>query len=485
MISTLVFLPLLVHSFGLPIYGVMVLSTSVSSYAVLLDLGVSATLIRVVAERNAKLDHEGLTRAVLSAASIYAVLGTVVALIMFVLGLFCGSLFHLTSTQAELLRTLLWIGAATQLWYWPTSAARDGLSGLQRYHLVSAVALAMVAVDVAGVIYVLVSHHGPVVLMTVRAFEVVLASLLDIGLLWGVLPKAARRISASVADVKEIIRSGSAIFALQVTNVLCRQQTDKLVLGVFLGPAAIALYDIAAKLHSLISTAINLTMSAVLPVVAELNAGERQDELRSLFLRGTKLIATLTAPLIAILLAMAAPLIAAWCGPAYAAAAPVAQVLLLSQALLPLYQLGDQVLIGRDRFRLWVPGGVTTAIVNVILSVVLVRTLGMIGVALGTLIAMLIEFPWYASVFAKEMHLSIRSWLRSTAWPTYPLLLVPAVVAFLGAHTFLGHSLLGLATVAAVAAATYWAGTFFAGYSPVERADLLSIIVGTAPEKVA
>lgn len=485
MLSTLVFLPLLVRAFGLPVYGVMALSVSVSAYAVLLDLGVSATVVRIVAERIAKDDQGGAMRAMFSAVGIYSVVGVGVALIMFVLGVFAGSLFRVSPSEGDLLRILLWIGAATQLWYWPTSVARDGLFGLQRHDLVSGVTLAVGLGDILGTIYVLVSHSGPVVLLSIRAAEVVVASLANAVLLSGVLPKAARRVSASVADVKAILKSGSSIFALQVAQVMSRQQTDKVVLGVFLGPAAVGIYEIAAKLNSLISTLIGLTASAVLPVAAELNASEQHDALRSLFLRGTKVVATLTAPLIAIMIAIAAPFIAAWCGPQYAKAVPVAQILLLSQALLPLYQLADPILIGKNRFHLWVPGGLTIAFVNVILSVTLVRTLGIVGVALGTLGAVVAEFPWYASVFGREMDLPIREWLLKTAWPMYPLLIVPAAVAYLGGRTPLGVSITGLAIVVAVAAAVYWVLTLRLGYSPVERADLLSIVRRASRDEVA
>ena len=478
-------LPLLVRAFGLTIYGVMALSTSVSSYAILLDLGVGATLTRMVAERNARGDHAGMTRAALSAVGIYTALGATVATVMVVLGVVGGSIFKLTPDEAGLLRTLLFIGAATQLWYWPTSAARDTLSGLQRYDMVSGVTLAVVLLDVVGTIYVLATHHGPVMLISIKAVEVVVTSVANITLISGVLPKAARRISASIADVKAILKSGSSIFVLQIAQVMSRQQTDKIVLGVFLGPAAIAIYEIAAKLNSLISTFIGLTVSAVLPVAAELYAGEEHDALKSLFLRGTKIVATLAAPLVTILIAIAAPFIAAWCGPGYERAVPVAQILLLSQVILPLYQLGDQVLIGKNKFHLWVPGGLTMAVVNVVVSVVLVNTVGLLGVAIGTLLAVVLEFPWYAIVFGREMQLPIGHWLRVTAWPAYPLLVVPALLGYFGGRTALGGSILGLAVVAAVAAGVYWAVMLFAGFSAAERADMLAIVRRTHPAEVA
>ena len=101
---------------------------------------------------------------------------------------------------------------------------------------------------------------------------------------------------------------------------------------------------------------------------------------------------------------------------------------------------------------------------------------GLIGVAIGTLSAVVLEFPWYAAVFSKEMELPIPQWLRATAWPTYPLLAVPALIAWLGTRTALGDSLPGIMLVAGVAAGAYWVIVFFAAYSPVERADLLSVL---------
>jgi O-antigen/teichoic acid export membrane protein len=481
LLSTLVIFPLLLRAFGLSIYGVMALATSASSFAMLVDLGVSVTLTRIVAERNARADHEGLSTALFSAALIYGVIGIVVALAMFLLGWFGADIFHVTGNEADLLRTLLWIGALTQLWYWPASAARDGLLGLQRYDLASMVTLGMLLVDIAGTVFVLLAHRGPVVLVSIRAIEVVVASLINGAILFRILPGAARRIRATVADMREILSSGSSVFALQVAQVLSRQQTDKVVLGVFLGPPAVAIYEIASKLNSLVEQFVALTVSAVLPVAAELNAREDHEGLVSLFLRGTKLVATAIAPLVTILIAIAAPFIAAWCGPAYVQAVPLAQILLLSQVALPLYQLCDQVLIAKNKFYLWVPGGLTTAVVNIVFSVLLVKTIGLAGVAIGTLCAVIFEIPWYAKVFSKEMSLPIRMWLRRTAWPAYPLLVIPAALAFVGGRTVLGNTIIGLALVSGVAAGVYWLVMFFAGYSAIERADLLSILGRTAP----
>lgn len=474
MVSTFVFLPLLIHAFGFSVYGVYTLYLAVNGYAVLLDLGVSATLTRIVAERTAKGDSDGVWRAVFSSATIYFALGLFTAAVLFALGLTTHSLFNLSGVEAQLLKTLLWMGAAFQLWYWPTAAARDALAGLQRYDLIAKVTLGIVASDIVATIYILATGEGPLILVAARMVTMVVASLIHIGLLVRHAPKRSGALRTSGGEIRSILKSGSSVFALQIAGIMSRQQTDKLVLGVFLGTSAVTLYEIGAKLNSLITSFSGLSVSATLPVAAELNAQNRHASLLSLFLRGTKIVATLVVPIIVILVAMAGPFINAWFGPGFETAVPVAQLLLLSQVLLPLYLLGDQILIGKNKFSLWVPGGITLAILNVVLSVVLVRGFGLIGVALGTLIAYTLELPWYMRVFGKEMDLGARRWLASTAWPTYPLLVLPAAIAYFGSSTALGDSFPGLAVVGALALFAYWFAMLFLGYSSGERAGMLA-----------
>lgn len=476
MLTSFVFVPLLLTAFGVANYGVMVLAASVASFSAILDLGVGSVLVRMVAERNARNDHLGVRQAERSAALFFGAIGVVVAATMVLLGEFASVLFKLTGDQAFMMRYMLWITAGAQVFYWPTSAARGGLSGLQRFDLVAGISLVMSAIDVAGVIGVLILHRGPVVLVGVRAVETVVGATLYVALFQRLVPRVAERIRASLQDIRSMIRSGSSIFTLTIAQLLGRQQTDKLVLGIFIGPAAVGIYEIASKMVTLVSTVTSISASAVLPVAAELNARDEHEAMRSLFLRGSKILVTIAVPVIAILMAIATPFIAAWCGPGYATVVPAAQILLLSQAAVPLYELGDQLLIAKDRFSAVVPAGLTCALLNVALSVTLVHFFGMVGVALGTLGAMTAEFPWFAAVLSRELGQPIPQWIRFAAWPLYPLLVVPVALAYTASRMPLGGSLMGLAVIGAAALGIFWLIATFIAYSKVERHDLLSIL---------
>jgi O-antigen/teichoic acid export membrane protein len=184
----------------------------------------------------------------------------------------------------------------------------------------------------------------------------------------------------------------------------------------------------------------------------------------------------LIAPITTVLIVLAVPFITAWFGPGFEEAGRIAQLLLASQLLLPLYQLGDQVLIGKNRFSVWVRGGMTLAVLNVALSLVLVQFWGPIGVAAATLIACLLEFPWYARVFGREMALDLGPWLRKTAWPVYPLLLIPAAVALLAVSAGVASTPIQVAAVAAASLLAYWAAALPLAYSADERTYLRELL---------
>lgn len=477
MVSAFIFLPLLIGSFGTSVYGIYALYLAVAGYAVLLDLGVGPTLTRLVAEHRATGDVIGLRRSFWSAVAIYAVIGAGIAAIMVLLGLAAPALFRLTGAEAELLRILVWMGAAYQLWYWPTIASRDALGGLQRFDLTAGVTLMIVVSDILATIFVIATGQGPIVLVAIRMATGVLASILYFVLLRRSLGAPVGAPRPERKTIASILRSGWSIFVLQVAGVINRQQTDKVILGIFLGTTAVTVYEVGSKIASLIATLIGLSSSATLPVAAELNAADRTESLLSLFFRGSRIIGAVVAPIVVILATMAHPLIRAWLGEGYSEAATVAQILLLAQLFLPIYTLGDHVLIARNRFSIWMRGGLTLALLNIILSSILVRLFGVAGVALGTAITFALEIPWYLAVFGREMGVSAREWFRRTALPTYPLLLVPAVITFALARTPLGTSIPGLFAIGVVAFLAYELLALRLAFTEDERWSLRALVL--------
>jgi len=471
LLSTLVFFPLLVKAFGAAEYGVYVIATSVTGVAFMFDLGIGASTVRLVAQHTSLDDADAGSRVVVSSLALLTLLGFVAAVIIAGIGLAAGALFAVTPTEAALLRQLLMIGALMQLWYWPSSLAVSILTGVERYDLVAKTSLMSTAASVIAIGIVLVLDAGPLLLMVMGGLTMVLTSLINAAWAWSLRP--AQRLSAlpSVPVAHEIVTGGLPVFIASMANLFNREQADRLILAVFLGPAAVAVYEVAAKLSMLVAQVTVVATSAVLPVASGMSAKGDEGALRDLFVRGSRYVVLAVAPVIVTVLVLTNSFVGVWFGPAFSASVPIAWMLITAQLFVPLYQIGDPILIGMGRFSQWVPRGVVLAVSNVALSVVFVQFLGVAGVALGTMFSGLLELPLYAHVVLRELDVRARVWLRSAA-PGYFALPVAAVVAAAMALTPLARSLPGIAVCGAVAVATYWCVAWFFVLSAQERTAL-------------
>jgi len=469
--STLVFFPLLVNAFGVADYGVYVIAMTVTGIAVMFDLGIGASTVRLVARRASLEDTEGFARVVVTSAALLFLLGVLVAVVIAGLAVVSGSLFNVTTEQAGLLRTLLLIGAAMQLWFWPTSAATQVLQGLERYDLVARTALGTTLGGLAAIAVVLYLHAGPVLLMLLGAVIMVSASIVNMVALWRVRPAGSVAVMPNRTMAEEIVLGGIPIFAVGFTQFINREQTDRLVVAIILGPAAVAIYEVAAKLSMLVTQVIGLPVSAILPVASRMAANNDDSGLRGLFLRGSRYITLAVLPVIVAIIVLAGPFIRSWFGPGFETSIELARLLVLAQLFVPLYLIGDLVLMGKGRIALWVPPGLALALLNLVLSVILAEAFGLVGVAVGTVLAGVLELPVYAWLILPEIGVPVGQWLR-TAGVGYLLIPVAALPAILLAMTPLGSSMAGVAVCGTVAVGAYWLCAFAFVLSAEERGRL-------------
>jgi O-antigen/teichoic acid export membrane protein len=471
LISTLVFFPLLVRAFGVVEYGVYIIALSVIGMAAMFDFGVGASTVRLVARHVSLDDAESFRKTVSSAAGLLLVLGIVVAAVIAVIAVVASDLFRVSSGQADLLRTLLLVGAAGQLWYWPTTVGAHVLAGMERYDIVARTSIISTIANVVGIGIVLLAGAGPVTLMSLGVATMMGGSLLNILALFRLRPAGSLASLPSRPVAMELFSGGLPIFVASIAQFFNREQVDRLVIGIFIGPAAVVVYEVAAKLSMLVGQFTGLSTSALLPVASGMAAREDAESLRTLFIRGGRYVSLGVAPIALALIVVAEPFVLAWFGADFKGSIIVAQVLVLAQLFVPLYQTGDAILIGKGRFSAWVPRGLGLALLNIGLSLVLVRQYGIVGVAVGTLVAGLLELPLYAQLALKETGATVRQWIGG-ALAAYLLLPVVALVVWIARATDLTGSLLGVATSVALSVGVYWLVAYGLVLTSAERTSL-------------
>lgn len=483
-VVSIVTLPLLLEAFGQVVYGAFMIANSAVGLISLLDLGTGITTVREIARRDEAGDSERLSETVGTALLLYAALGVLAALALFLTGLFADTLFAIGPEHTSLLRSMLWIHAGVQLLAWPATAGRQVLAGYERYPAIVRVMIAVTLGHAAAILVVLALGEGPLVLTALQAGVTVAGSLAMAVSALRVLPSSVRRVALPKRGaVRAFLALSLPVFTVQVAAFLMRQQADRLVLGVFVGAVAVAVYEAAAKLGSLVAQLNDLTTSAMVPYMTRKEARGDAEGMRDAFLAGTRLTSALLLPPLITLVALAPDVVRVWVGgqlgDAVRATIVAAQLLLLSQALIPTYSVADPILLGQGRYHRWAPYAVGIAVLNVAVSVALVGRLGVVGVAVGTLVAGVVEAPLFVRIAAQELRIPVLAWTRRTLLPAVALGLGTFLLAGLVRTSLAPHSLVFVGAAGILSVGAAYVGAYALFLTADERRLLRSLAFGS------
>lgn len=414
-VITFVLLPFTIRALGQEQYGTWVLITSLTSYLTMLALGIPMATVRFVARYAAAPDaQDDLDRAVGSCAGLYAIMGFVAM----VLGVVLFGIFHVTydiplELQARanaafgLVVVYIAFGFFAQLPYGIMSAHHD-------FVVKNLVQMGGLFLRLASTYALLVWWPSFVWLAVIQigtlAFEFTTAMVL----VRRRYPRIRVRFSNFDREmVKRLFSFSMFVLMLQVGGQLAFQ-TDSLVIGAFLPVSSIPYFTVASSLAVYTMEFVIAIAAVVMPTTTSLEAQGKMDELRVVFLKWSKITFSLTLLAGAYLLVLGPRFIAWWIGPEYEGPAGSVLVILMlgNLAFLPVRGVALPTLMGLGK-----PGKPTIAflvasVLNLWVSIALVRPLGLNGVAVGTAIPNVAFAGYVLFVTCRALEVPLGRYLR-------------------------------------------------------------------------
>jgi len=270
------------------------------------------------------------------------------------------------------------------------------------------------------------------------------------------------------ARLKEVTQFSVFMLVIDWANKL-NFSVDAIVIGAFLDTSAVALWAIGQRLADATQRLTNQLNDVLFPNVVDHDEAARVDRLQAIFLVATRLSLATVIPLGAALGLMAGPLVMAWVGPSFSPSVIIVQLLAVTVVVRVGIATASTVLKGAGRHRFLAWNNLLTAIANLLLSVALVRPLGITGVAVGTLIpvsisSLLFVFP----AGCRRVGVGVTRALLDAVWPAvWPAALMAAFVA--ATRSFVPATLPAVALEIFLSVAIY-TGAFLAfGVRPSER----------------
>ena len=267
-----------------------------------------------------------------------------------------------------------------------------------------------------------------------------------------------------------------------VINASWQVQTksDEIVIGALISVAAITPYSLARKLSEAATLLSAEFVKVLLPIASQLDAQDDRDRMRWLYLASTRLTLAILLPVSSLLVLFGGQILAVWVGPRFAAYGELVTILTIAGVLSVSQWAGGSMVMGMGRHGRLAWAAAAGAAGNLALSLALVPHLGLMGVALGTLIPAAVEsLLFVAPHVLKTVEIDAVSAIRKAVLPAaIPLVPMAIVLVALG-RLMPNPSLLSLALTAAVGLTTYGVVYALVGASTYERALARSLVSAT------
>ncbi|MEK6769483.1 MAG: oligosaccharide flippase family protein [Gemmatimonadota bacterium] len=471
----LVMVPLLLHRLGSATYGLYAALTAVAGYFALLTFGSALTVPRYVADLAARGEAEALNAFV----STYLVAFLAVGVVGLAIGLAATPLLARWMVVPEELRAAIAPAWRLVLGGWAIGLAaglfQSLLTGLGEVQLANLANSARTALNLAVAAAVL-GAGGRLSDLLVGLIAATLVSSLA---LYVLVRRRHPGITLSFAHarfgtLRVTLKPTAYYFLMQLAAVVV-MGTDNIVIGVFLGVERVAAYAVAFQLWAIMLAVLWSGGDVLLPFFARWSARSEAETLRRAFLKSTKYAFAGSVLAAIVLTAYGQRLILWWVGPALVVDRRVLWVFAFMLLIATPIHTAALVLAGMGRHRAPAVGGAVEAALNIVLSLLLVRPLGVLGVALGTAISGVLTNAWIAPRAAgAELEIGLGEYLRGTLGPALaPGLLAGAVAMIAGQRAAGGAGVVvAMAAVAVVFVVAFW----MVGLDAEERRAALKLV---------
>lgn len=409
--------PFVVHHLGNVVYGVWVLIGSVVSYMNLLDLGLRGAVTRYVSKGVAQEEHAEASAAISGALWIRTWISLAVIVAGLVLAFIFNHIFHVPielQRDAQLALVLTALSVAFSLW---GGVFGGVLIALHRYDLTSSVSIAQTCLRAIGVVSLLHSGHGLLALAICDLCAAALANAALVIISFRIYPQMKIGFHLpSNSTFAKLWTYSVYVFLINIALQLTYYSSNVIV-GAFLSPVAVTFYAIGGVLIAYTRQIVTSMTTTFTPLASTFDAQGSHEHLRKLLIQGTRAALIISLPISAGLFFRGHTFIRLWMGEQYAQpSGTVMQILLLSVVFTCANEACGGIVYGMEkhkRIAFWALG---EAAANVALSVLLVRQIGIYGVAWGTTIpSVIIQVLLWPRYIAAVVGISIRTYLWQ-AW---------------------------------------------------------------------
>lgn len=476
---TFIMTPILVRHLGLYDYGIWEIVVALIGYAGILDLGLTPTISRYAAKYQALNNRYELQSTFSTSLLFMLLIGlTMGSIVAFVAINYPELITNEVGSYSRRYRYLLLLIAIQLAFKFPGIVSESFLEGFQQYYLKNLVTIINTIIG-ASIIYALISDSNALILLAL--INTIGLSIKYVVFFIFLTKEKDSQLRFSIADgsiekLKTLLRFGLKSF-VQGISFRLETGTDALVIAYFIGTSTVPFYTIPAGLIGYLRTILMTSTHVFMPLFSNLHARNQNDEIVRIYLLASRLVVPAALLLGIGIISYGPHFIALWLGPEFFSDSRKIIPVLTLYALIPsINPFCSRYLTAIGEHGIFAKLAPISALLNLMFSIVFVQHLGIWGVAIGSLIPVVIFTPIYLTHSCRHLKVSISSYIRSVVLPSVVPAIIAILVAYVCLQSFSTDGYLSIFAQSIGVATAFCASYYFFSLNAEMRTLLISLV---------
>jgi O-antigen/teichoic acid export membrane protein len=411
-------MPFTIHKLGDSLYGIWILIFSLIGYGSLLDFGIRTSIVKYVAQFNSKKDQKNLNQLLNTSLFIYTIIGLASLLLTFIVSTNIIDFFRISYEDIKSAKIAVILTGITLSLRFPFGVFEGFLCGIQRYEVTNLVKIIVNLIRAIFTFIFLILGYKIVVLSIIFFISEIVGYLCMTFFCYRYLTFLKISLNCVKKDTGEIILKYSFYSFIISVSTLILYETDSIVIGLFLNTSFITVYAIANRLVKylrLISWGFGDVFS---PASSKLVAICEIDKIERLLINGTKYLLIILLPITLAYIFVGDEFIHLWVGEKYASSSGKILIILASSQVLAMAQYpAGAILYGMNKHKILALLVFLEAILNILLSIIFINNFGIIGVAWGTAIPIILVYTFILPLYVcNKVELPLIKYIKDAFW---------------------------------------------------------------------
>lgn len=472
---SLIYTPIMIRILGQNEYGIYNLASSIIAYLTLISLGFGSSYIRYYSIYKKGDNKEGLKKL----NGLYFVVFLLMGIIALICGLFLTAKVNwfyndtYTVREIEIARVLMFFLTVNLALSFPMSVFTSYITSQERFVFQKLLNMGKTVFSPVVNIILLYLGYGSIGMVVASTAISIVVDLINIYYCFHRLDMQIGFRKLPWGLIKSIFGFSVFIAINQVIDQI-NWQTDKVILGKMINGAAVAVYAVGANINTMyinFSTAVSSVFAPKIHriVNSDLNENEKNSSLTSMFINVGRVQFFILALILSGFIFFGKYFVLLWVGEQYTDAYYVALLLICPITITLIQNLGIEIQRAKNKHQFRSIVYLIMALLNVFISIWFCVLWGVIGVAIGTTISLLVANGLIMNIYYhKNLGIDVIKFWKSILG-ILPSLLIPIVLGIVIKIFYQFHSWWDFILFVILYSVVYIACIVFLGLNKTEK----------------